>query len=97
MERNYFCLLKTDGNLPRAYGLPKMHKENHPLRIIVSCIDSPSYFLSKYICNIIYDSIGKLGSYIKDSIDLKNFITSEKVKAQCILGKSCMMFIVKNH
>ena len=25
------------------------------------------------------------------------FITSEKVKTQCKLGKSCMMFMVKNH
>ena len=41
---------------------------------IISCIDSPSYFLSKYISNIISNSLGKPGSYIEDSIDLKNKI-----------------------
>ena len=38
---------------PRIYGLPKIHKPQTPLRPIVSCIDAPSYKLSKYIASII--------------------------------------------
>ena len=30
-----------NSNLARAYGLPKIHKKNYPLRIIVSGINSP--------------------------------------------------------
>lgn len=36
----------SDGVLPRAYGLPKIHKEGHPLRIIVLSINSPLYNFS---------------------------------------------------
>ena len=71
-EATYFSLLNTDGNLPRAYGLPKIHKANHPLRIIISSIDSPTYFLAKFISNILSKSLTKPFSYVKDSVDLKN-------------------------
>jgi len=30
--------LYSDEDLPRSYGLIKIHKEGYPLRIIVSCI-----------------------------------------------------------
>lgn len=42
--------------VPRLYGLPKIHKENFPLRPICSSINSPSHKLCKYIVNI----LGKL-------------------------------------
>jgi len=42
----YRKLLTT--GLSRAYGLPKIHKQGFPLRIIVSSIGSPLYALSNY-------------------------------------------------
>lgn len=42
----YLSLFSTDGILPRAYGLPKIHKNSDPLRIIVSYVNSPLYKLS---------------------------------------------------
>ena len=39
---------------PRIYGLPKIHKEGVLLRLIVSCINSPSYWLSKHIAQLIF-------------------------------------------
>jgi len=41
----YRKLHTTDGLLPRAYGLSKIHKQGYPLRIIVSSIGSPLYSL----------------------------------------------------
>ena len=38
---------------PKLYGLPKIHKENTPLRPIVSFCSSPSYELSKYLVSIL--------------------------------------------
>ncbi len=35
--------------MARAYGLPKIHKPNNPLRMIVSLVDSLSYKLSKWM------------------------------------------------
>ena len=38
---------------PRIYGLPKIHKDGVPLRPIASCINSPSYMLSKHIAQLL--------------------------------------------
>jgi len=40
-EVTYKRLKCTNGNLPRCYGLPKIHKPGYPLRIIVSSVGSP--------------------------------------------------------
>lgn len=45
----YLSLLSSDGVLPWAYGLPKVHKKDCPLRIIVSCLNSSLYKLSVYL------------------------------------------------
>lgn len=39
-----------NGNLPRV---PKIHKDNVPLRIIISSIGSSTYSLARYIQNIL--------------------------------------------
>jgi hypothetical protein len=54
---------------PHLYGLPKLHKDNIPLRPIVSSIDSPTYRLSKYILPILTPLFGDSFSYIKNSGD----------------------------
>lgn len=54
-------------NLPRAYGLVKIHKDNYPLRIIFSSINSPTYGLSKMIADILKFAVSKPASNIKDS------------------------------
>jgi len=60
-----------DGILSRAYGLPKIHKLNNPLRIIISSINSQLYSLTDFIKNINI-SIPKSVSYIKNSYHFVN-------------------------
>ena len=48
----YYKLHSTDSTPVSFYGLPKIHKENVPLRPIMSAIGSPTYKLSKYLANI---------------------------------------------
>jgi len=48
-EVTYRRLKCTNGNLPRCYGLPKIHKPGHPLRIIVSSLGSPLYGVAKFL------------------------------------------------
>ncbi|KAL6421230.1 hypothetical protein ACFW04_013653 [Cataglyphis niger] len=55
-----------NGNLPRCYGLPKIHKTDFPLRIIVSSLNSPLYNISKYIHDILHNSNLQPKSHIKD-------------------------------
>jgi len=47
MKEAGFMLKTSDATTPQLYGLPKLRKENIPLRPIVSFIDSPIYSLAK--------------------------------------------------
>ena len=49
----YHKLHSTDSTPASFYGLPKIHKDNVPLRPIMSAIGSPTYELSKYLANIL--------------------------------------------
>ena len=58
-------------SLPYAYGLPKLHKPNCPLRPIISNINSPSYKLSKTVASILSPFLGSFSSsHLKHSGDL---------------------------
>ena len=45
----YSRLRPSECQVPRIYGLPKVHKTGVPLRPIVTCIGFPSYKLSQHI------------------------------------------------
>lgn len=46
--------LQASGSRPgRLYGLPKVHKENHPLRPILSAIGTANYNIAKYLVPIL--------------------------------------------
>lgn len=53
-------LIPMNPTIPRLYGLPKTHKINCPIRPVVSNINSPTYFLGKWLNN-----------YIKNVIDFR--------------------------
>ena len=69
-EQTYRRLLITDGVIPRAYGLTKIHKDGNPLRVIVSSVNSPLYYFSLFLHKLISDSVPKASSYIRDSLHL---------------------------
>jgi len=66
----YKTLNCTDGVLPRAYGLPKIHKQNYPLRIIVSLKNTPLYGLAKFLHDIIKKSIPRPKSQVSNSFQV---------------------------
>ena len=74
-----------NSNLARAYGLPKIHKENNPLRIIISDINSPTCILSKYLKTIITKSLPTPLSNIKNSWEFKQKIEKCKVPLNYVL------------
>ena len=78
-------LITINTNLARMYGLPKVHKENWPLRPVVSYINTPSYFMAKFFNNIL-KSFPKPPSIIKISFE---FIS--KIKNQNIPNHYTMM------
>lgn len=70
---------------PRIYGLPKIHKENVPLRPIVSCIGSPTHKLSRF-CNDILKNIADRSPYkLQNSYDFVKRIDTVKVDADDVM------------
>jgi len=72
----YRSLLLSDGVLPRAYGLPKIHKDNCPLRVIVSSINSPLHSFALFLHQVIFSNIPKAHSHITNSYDLVDKLKS---------------------
>ncbi|XP_071647563.1 uncharacterized protein [Temnothorax longispinosus] len=81
----YRILNCTNGNLPRAYGLPKVHKAGFPLRIIVSALGSPLYNVASLLQKTLHSSIPEPKSHIKDSWSFARFINNKEIKDDEIL------------
>jgi len=69
-KNTYNAIYCSEGNLPCAYGLPKIHKPGLTFRIIISSIDSPMYSLAGFIHKIISKNIVKPLSYIENSYQI---------------------------
>ena len=80
-EAKYFmstCSIKNT-NLPRAYGLIKLHKENQPARIIVPCIDSPVEELANFYKDILTAASPRPKHVIKNILDFKEQIQNIRI------------------
>ncbi|CAG9569803.1 unnamed protein product [Danaus chrysippus] len=64
---------------PKLYGLPKIHKQDVPLRPIVSQIDSSTYKLAKFLSKILSPLRGHTKSFVKDSYQFVNDIKRLKL------------------
>jgi hypothetical protein len=70
-------LTPTGTCIPRLYGLPKVHKENVPLRPILSMVNTPTYELAKFINHVLQPVRNVVSSKtIQDSFDFVNRIRS---------------------
>uniref|UniRef100_A0A8D8WUJ8 Reverse transcriptase domain-containing protein n=1 Tax=Cacopsylla melanoneura TaxID=428564 RepID=A0A8D8WUJ8_9HEMI len=43
----------SNPQIPKLYGLPKLHKEGNPLRPVVSCVDAPSSEICKKFISVL--------------------------------------------
>ena len=77
-EVYYTCLSPKLPNLPHIYGLPKVHKNNCPLRPIVSSIKAPNKNLSLYLAKILGSQVGLVSeAHIKKTTDFLEFIKND--------------------
>jgi len=83
----FFRLRASDTLLPRAYGLPKIHKKQFPppFRIIVSSVNTALYSLASYLQDIITNSIPKPKSHINNSFDLYKILNCKHINANEVL------------
>ena len=78
-------LTLTHTTLAKVYGLPKIHKENAPLRPIISLVNSPTHLLTKIIYNELKASIKLPESHINNSFELKDKLKNFKLHDEHIL------------
>jgi hypothetical protein len=64
----------------------KIHKQNYPIRPIVSGIDSPCYHVAINLVPILNPLVGKASSFIKNSADFINKVTKQHVPPGAILA-----------
>jgi len=95
-EWRYKCLKCTNGNLPRCYGLPKIHKRDVPLRIVMSSVGSPLYDVAKFLHNILNISIKKLISHVKDSWSFVSHIKEKSISLDEIMVSSDVTSLFTN-
>jgi hypothetical protein len=72
-------IIPTSSVPPRLYGLPKIHKDNVPLRPIVNCIGSSTYLLAKHLAGLVGPLVGLTEHHIRNSA---SFI--EKLQTICL-------------
>ncbi|XP_071576680.1 uncharacterized protein [Temnothorax nylanderi] len=81
----YYRLKCTNGNLPRCYGLPKVHKAGFPLRVIVSAVGNPMYNIASFLNSILHKYTHRSKSYIKDSWTFVKMIKESSISNDQIM------------
>ncbi|XP_075160458.1 uncharacterized protein LOC142233427 [Haematobia irritans] len=72
--------MKTEAAIaPRIYGLPKIHKQDYPLRPICSSINSPSSNLCKHLTTILNRLTENSKYNVKNSMQFKSKIEDIKI------------------
>lgn len=71
-------LKQHDSVPPKIYGLPKVHKEDFPLRPIVSAVKSPLEALSRFLASIL-DNLKDDTKNIRSSGDLQKLLENIQV------------------
>ena len=72
-------LYPTAADIPKLYGLPKVHKQGYPLRPIVSSVNSVTYESAKFLARILGPLVGHLPHHVKNSADFVNKIKDLEV------------------
>ena len=78
-------ILCENTNLPRIYGLPKIHKQNCPLRPVVSLINLPTFNMAKLFNDFFKKSLKIPLTQIKNSYIFRDIITSKTVPADHLM------------
>jgi hypothetical protein len=78
-EQEYKSIVPRNSSIPSFYGLPKIHKEDVPLRPIVNFKNSPSYSLAQHL-NPILKIISKNNYTVKNGYEFVDIIKNVKIK-----------------
>ena len=65
--------------LTRCNGLRKIHKENYPLRLVISTINTPTRFLEQNFNMILKNSLSKSNYTVKNSWEFPKIIVTKTI------------------
>ena len=91
-ENGYKTMRARTATIPRFYALIKTHKENNPIRPIVSFIGSPTYELAKFLSNLLMPTANKNPRKLKNTLEVKNTLRDQLIPP----NYSLVSFDVKN-
>jgi len=81
---------------PRLYGLPKIHKEGVPLRLIVSNIGAPTYQISKYLAGLLNRITGNSAHHVKNSFQFVQTLKSLRVQPEDLMVRFDLVSLFTN-
>jgi len=74
--------------LLRVYGLPKVYKDDVPIRPIVSNIGAPTYKLSKYLASLLIPLVGRSRHHVTNSIEFVHMLGFSQVGPEDLMVSS---------
>jgi hypothetical protein len=74
--------------LLRLYGLPKIHKDDVPIRPIVSNIAAPTYKLSKNLASLLIPLVGCSSHHVTNSIEFVHTLGFSQVGLEDLMVSS---------
>jgi len=89
-------LRSSDALLPKVYGLPKIYKENAPLRIIVSSINTTLYPFAKFLNKTILDNIPHSENQVENSFELCSTLSTLTIPESYILASFNIVSLFTN-
>lgn len=78
-EETFKYLTVGSAQVAKVYGLVKLHKENHPMRPIVSALNTPYQKVAKFLSTILSNIIGKSEYHVRNSFEFFDFINDMEV------------------
>ena len=93
-HKNQFT--QTNTTLEKLYGLPKIHKENCPLRPILSTVNCPTNFLSNVLLSDLKKGVKLPISHLSNSFELVNKIKDIVIPDDYILLSLDVSSLFKN-
>ena len=73
----YSYLIRSTGSTSQLNGLLKVHKQNAPLRPIVSCVSWATHRLSRLLANLLVPVVGQSSSLVRSSKHFTEFISQQ--------------------
>lgn len=95
-NQEYKKLYTSAANIPKLYGTLKIHKQNQPLRPIVSNNNAPTEKLCRFIAAILRNVVGRGEYHIKDTFDFIEKIKHIQVPSDQILASFDIVSLYTN-